>query len=56
MKHVWLWPVVIGITSLGGLGSGLVLDGWWDCLAWLGLGIPVATGGVGWWGRHTRSL
>lgn len=56
MKYVWRWPVVLGLASLVGLAGGLMQDGWGDALAWIGLGIPVTTGGIGWRGRYTRHL
>lgn len=54
MRYVWRWPVLIGLASLAGLAAGLMLDGGGDSLAWMGLGIPVATGGIGLRGRNTR--
>lgn len=50
MRRVWLWPTAIGIASLAGLLAGLLLNGWGDSLAWMGLGLPVATGVIGWRG------
>jgi hypothetical protein len=35
-------PIVLGVISTGGLIAGLLDDGIWDVVAWLGLGIPVA--------------
>ncbi len=36
----WGWPLVIAILSAVGLIAGLVGDGAWDWLAWIGLGVP----------------
>lgn len=44
--HVWLWPVVLGVSSASGLLSALVSDGWGDVWSWLALGLPVAV--MGW--------
>jgi len=55
MRRIWLWPTVIGIASLTGLVAGLMLDSWGDFLAWMGLGLPVATGVIDWRGRYTST-
>ena len=39
--HIWTIPILLGISSLGGLISALVGDGSWDALSWLTLGIPL---------------
>jgi len=36
----WGWPLAIAILSAVGLIGGLVGDGAWDWLAWIGLGVP----------------
>lgn len=37
-------PTVIGLLSAAGLFAALLGDGWWDALAWLGLGLPALLG------------
>ncbi len=37
-------PLVIGLLCAAGLFSALLGDGWWDSLAWLGLGVPALLG------------
>lgn len=37
-------PALIGLLCALGLFAALLGDGWWDALAWLGLGIPTALG------------
>ena len=44
MKRSTLWktfaaPLVIGLLIAGGLFAALLGDGWWDTLAWLGMGV-----------------
>ncbi|MGV6397587.1 hypothetical protein ACTUVN_003543 [Pseudomonas caspiana] len=44
MKRSTLWktfaaPVVVGVLISAGLFAALLGDGWWDTLAWLGMGI-----------------
>lgn len=44
MKGLTLWqtfamPLGIGVLTLSGLFAALLGDGWWDTLAWLGMGI-----------------
>lgn len=34
-------PLLIGLLGAAGLFSALLGDGWWDVLAWVGLGLPV---------------
>ena len=33
-------PLLIGLIGAAGLFAALLGDGWWDALAWVGLGIP----------------
>ncbi|ROL76063.1 hypothetical protein [Pseudomonas vranovensis] len=33
-------PTVIALLGALGLFAALLGDGWWDALAWLGLGLP----------------
>jgi hypothetical protein len=40
--HVWRTPIVLAALSIAGLISGLVGDGLWDVMSWIGLGVPVA--------------
>ena len=50
--HLWGWPLVIAILSGAGLVGGLVGDGGWAWLAWIGLGVPcVVAVWFGWRGR-----
>jgi hypothetical protein len=35
-------PLLLALSSAGGLLSALIGDGPWDVLSWFGLGIPVA--------------
>ena len=49
-KKSTFWPVfgiplAIGVIGAAGLFAALLGDGWWDALAWLGLGIPAALSG-----------
>lgn len=39
---IWRAPIVLGGLTAIGLLSGLLGDGAWDAVAWLGLGIPTA--------------
>ena len=38
---IFAWPLAIGVLSAGGLAAGLMGEGGWDALAWLGLLPPV---------------
>ena len=40
MLALWGWPVAIAVVSAVGLVGGLVGDGAWDWLSWIGLGVP----------------
>ena len=35
-------PTVLALVTLVGLISGVLGDGVWDAISWLGLGIPIA--------------
>ena len=35
-------PALLGGLSAAGLISGLVGDGVWDAVSWIGLGVPIA--------------
>jgi hypothetical protein len=39
MRHVFAMPLLIGVLIAVGLFAALLGDGWWDALAWLGMGI-----------------
>ena len=43
-RHLWRLPILLGGITAVGLLSGLLGDGAWDAVAWLGLGVPVAAG------------
>ena len=54
-RSPWGWPLAIAILSGLGLVGGLVGDGAWDWLAWIGLATPcVAAAGFGL--RRSRKL
>jgi hypothetical protein len=41
-KHLWGWPLVLGLLTTSALLSALVSDGGGgDIWSWLGLGLPV---------------
>jgi len=52
-RRVFAWPLVIGLTGAAGLFAALLGDGWWDALAWVGLGIPAVLGLRGFWRPRT---
>jgi len=41
-RSTFLLPGVIAVLGLIGLFAALLGDGWWDMLAWLGLGAQAA--------------
>ena len=41
-RHIWAWPLGLGVLTASGLVSGLVSDHWGDIWSWIGLGVPVA--------------
>lgn len=41
-RPIWRAPIMLGGLTAVGLLSGLLGDGAWDAVAWLGLGIPTA--------------
>lgn len=43
-RKVFAWPLLISLLGAAGLFAALLGDGWWDTLAWLGLGIPAVLG------------
>lgn len=44
-RSTFALPVLIGLLGAIGLFAALLGDGWWDALAWLGLGLPAVLGG-----------
>jgi hypothetical protein len=40
--RIWPWPLGLGLLATAGLLSALVVDGWGDAGAWLGLAAPLA--------------
>ena len=51
----WGWPLAIAILSAAGLVGGLVGNGAWDWLSWIGLGVPcIAALWFGLRGRRPR--
>ena len=49
---LWGWPIVIAVLSGAGLVGGLVGDGAWDWMTWVGLGVPCAA--AAWFGLRGR--
>ncbi|MBA1276549.1 MULTISPECIES: hypothetical protein [Pseudomonadaceae] len=45
-QSTFLLPSLIALLGMAGLFAALLGDGWWDTLAWLGLG---AQAGLGLW-------
>jgi hypothetical protein len=43
-QSTFMLPGLIGLLGLAGLFAALIGDGWWDALAWLGLGTQAALG------------
>jgi len=43
-RKIFAWPLLIGLMGAAGLFAALLGDGWWDALAWLGLGVPAVLG------------
>lgn len=37
-------PTLIGLLTAAGLFAALLGDGWWDALAWLGMGAAAVLG------------
>lgn len=54
IDDTWPMPVLLGALSLGGLAAGILGDGAWDALCWIGLGVPVAVT-AGWLWRQWRA-
>jgi len=54
-RHLWFWPIVMGVLTTVGLISALFSDGGaGDMLAWVTLGIPVAVCAWFGWRRAPR--
>ena len=51
-KHLWLWPIILGLLTASGLLSALISDDWGDWWSWLGLGVPVVV--MLWYGCWPR--
>jgi hypothetical protein len=43
-QSTFLLPSLIALLGLAGLFAALLGDGWWDSLAWIGLGLPALLG------------
>ena len=43
-ESTFMLPGLIAVLSLVGLFAALLGDGWWDGIAWLGLGLPAVLG------------
>lgn len=41
---LWRVPIFLGLLTLVGLLSGLMGDGAWDAVSWIGLGVPTLIG------------
>jgi len=50
-RRIFAWPALIALLGAFGLFAALLGDGWWDSLAWLGLGLPAALSLRGLWRR-----
>lgn len=40
-RRIFRWPLWLAFITIAGLVAGLLGDGGFDVLAWLGLGIPL---------------
>ena len=43
-RSLWGWPLAIALLSAAGLVGGLLGDGAWDWMTWIGLGVPCIAG------------
>ncbi len=43
-ESTFLLPSLLAVLGGAGLITALLGDGWWDALAWLGLGLPAVLG------------
>ncbi|WP_060512182.1 hypothetical protein [Pseudomonas sp. NBRC 111124] len=53
-RRIFAWPALIALLSAAGLFAALLGDGFWDSLAWLGLGLSAVLGLSGFWPRRRR--
>lgn len=56
-KHPQFWviyrvPAILALTTFIGLLSGVLGDGIWDAVSWVGLGIPIAV--ISWFVLRAR--
>ncbi|MEE1866305.1 MULTISPECIES: hypothetical protein [Pseudomonas] len=49
LAAVFGMPTLIALLGSLGLFAALLGDGWWDALAWVGLGLPAWYGLRGFW-------
>lgn len=47
VRKTFAIPTLIGLLTAAGLFAALLGDGWWDALAWLGMGVAAVLGGRG---------
>jgi len=50
-RRIFAWPALIAVLGATGLFAALLGDGWWDSLAWAGLGVPALLALRGLWRR-----
>lgn len=50
-RQIFALPILLGVSTVAGLGAGLIGDGVWDVGAGLLLALPLAVTG-GYWVRH----
>ena len=50
-KSTFVLPALLALLGFAGLFAALLGDGWWDALAWVGLGLPA---GLGLWALPRR--
>jgi nicotinamide riboside transporter PnuC len=43
-RKTFVIPTLIGLLTAAGLFAALLGDGWWDALAWLGMGVAAVLG------------
>ena len=39
LRKIFAIPALVAVLTAGGLFAALLGDGWWDALAWLGMGV-----------------
>lgn len=44
VRKTFVIPTLIGLLTAAGLFAALLGDGWWDALAWLGMGVAAVLG------------